>query len=152
MNMIKRIIQWKSSCSAILDQVYGGEFEEWVWVWKAFNSGTYRSCSFKCLHCSLLTTASTQTNWNFKVVNGKLTENYMMIWKIAFYYQKSRKYDELLIPEKKPKKPKPATITLLSGIVGGKFKCNLHEPLQVLLFKKVILSVFHWQKSDSTNI
>lgn len=106
MNMIKRIIQWKSSYTATLDQVYDGEFEEQVWVWKPFNNGTYRSYSFKCLHCCLFTTASTQTNWNFKEVNGKSTENYKMNWKIAFYYQKSRKYDELLIHEKKKNNPK----------------------------------------------
>lgn len=40
-------------------------------------------------------------NWSFKEVDGKLTENFKIIWKIAFHYQNSREYDELLIPPQK---------------------------------------------------
>ena len=125
MNTTKRIIQAKASSNE-------SPWSTLLWgLWrmslglKAFYWWSLQDLQspLLLLHCVEHSTI----NWNFTEADGKLTENYKAIWKIAFHYQKWNEHDGLL-------KKTQSDATCKS--------CRFFRN-----FKEVVLSVFQWQRS-----
>lgn len=112
MNTTKRIIQGKASSNeSPWSSLLRGLWRMSLGL-KAFYQWHLQELQFQVsplllIHC----VKHSRINWKFKDVDGKLTENYKVIWKIAFYYQK-KKWGWWTTHSWK----KPATIPWLAGI------------------------------------
>lgn len=120
MNMTKRIIQGKASSSenpwsSLIWRIWRINFGLKALYWWSLQGLQFQESPLLLIRC----VKPSRINQNFKEVNGKLTQNYKVIWKIAFYYQ-----NEISMMDYSFLK-KTATITWLAGIARGAIQMQL---------------------------